>query len=97
MILRSARRVAIRRGNDKLTHFAEDDRVELYDLRDDVGEQNDLSELRADVATELRSLLEQQFNEMDAGEPLPSIERLIACESPRVRARSANSPSTALT
>ncbi|MEM8669698.1 MAG: sulfatase [Planctomycetota bacterium] len=57
---------AIRRGNDKLIHFAEDDRVELYDLGDDVGEQNDLSELRADVATELGSLLEQQLNEMDA-------------------------------
>jgi uncharacterized sulfatase len=53
---------ALRLGDWKLIHFHEDDRVELYDLATDPGEQRDLAarepartrELRARLAAELR-------------------------------------------
>lgn len=55
---------ALRLGDWKLLHFHEDDRVELYDLATDPGEQRDVAakepararELRARLAAELRSV-----------------------------------------
>ncbi len=57
---------AIREGNLKLLHFAEDDRVELYDLRADISEQHDLALKRPQEAGRLRQLLEQRLNAMNA-------------------------------
>ena len=48
---------AIRRGDYKLIEFFDDASVELYNLRDDVGETQDLSAKRPEVATSLRSEL----------------------------------------
>jgi len=43
---------ALRKGKYKLLYFYEDKRVELYDLENDVREQNDIS--RSDPATSNR-------------------------------------------
>jgi len=45
---------AIRRGDLKLVEFYEDSHVELYNLRDDFGEQHDLSKSQPDIANLLR-------------------------------------------
>jgi uncharacterized sulfatase len=53
---------AIRRGRHKLLQFYEDDRTELYDLADDVGEQKDRTddgERSATLKAELRARLEE--------------------------------------
>jgi hypothetical protein len=50
----------------KLIKFAEDKRVELYDLSSDVSEQSDLSDKLPAVANELDDLLEQKLKEMNS-------------------------------
>lgn len=50
---------ALRKGDWKLVHFYEDDRVELYDLSKDVAEQNDLAQERPELTAELRKELER--------------------------------------
>ena len=42
------------RGDWKLIEWFEDNRVELYNLRDDLGEQNDLAAQMPDKVAELR-------------------------------------------
>jgi arylsulfatase A-like enzyme len=44
---------AVREGDYKLIYFFEDERVELYNLREDIGETRDLAQARADIADEL--------------------------------------------
>jgi len=60
---------AIRLGNDKLVHFYEDDRDELYDLAADPGEQRDLCRDRPERAWELRQALDGYLREVDARVP----------------------------
>lgn len=48
---------AVRSGQYKLIEFYEDDRVELYNLRDDIGEEHDLSSSLPDTVKELRTAL----------------------------------------
>lgn len=62
---------AIRKANYKLIQFAEDARVELYDLANDLAEQHDLSHERPSVASELTALLQQQLHSMDARRAIP--------------------------
>jgi arylsulfatase A-like enzyme len=49
---------AIRDGDWKLIHFYEDNHVELYNLRADLGEKNDLARTNVAKATELRAKLD---------------------------------------
>jgi arylsulfatase A-like enzyme len=63
---------AIRQGDWKLVEFYEDEVVELYDLRDDVGERNDLSVARADVADPLRATMHAELERMGASYPQPN-------------------------
>ncbi|WP_236696353.1 sulfatase [Rhodopirellula islandica] len=60
---------AIRRGQYKLLQFAEDNRVELYDLASDIGEQKDLSAQRSDLAAKLQHELQQTLTRQDARQP----------------------------
>jgi arylsulfatase A-like enzyme len=48
---------AVRDGNWKLIQFYEDDSVELYDLGNDIGEANDLSEANPEVVAKMKKQL----------------------------------------
>jgi arylsulfatase A-like enzyme len=63
---------AIRRGNDKLLLFFEDNRVELYDLKEDIGETKDLASARPAKAAELRRRLEAWLRDTGAQLPAPN-------------------------
>ena len=49
---------AVRQGDWKLVRQAPNFKLELFNLRDDVGETRDLAATRADVAARLRKLFE---------------------------------------
>ncbi len=55
--------------NWKLHHYFEDDAIELYNLHDDLGEKNDLSEVHAEKAAELFELLNNWRVEVGAKIP----------------------------
>jgi arylsulfatase A len=65
---------ALRRGNYKLIHFAEDDRIELFDLEKDIAEQQDLSTKHPAIALELRRALANRLNAMNARRAAPRRE-----------------------
>jgi arylsulfatase A-like enzyme len=60
---------AIRAGDFKLIEFFDDMRVELYNLRDDIGEQHDLAARMPDKAAELRARLHAWRKEVGAQMP----------------------------
>ena len=62
---------AIRAGDYKLLEFFEDGRLELYDLRKDVGQKHDLAKAEADRARELRAKLLAWRQEVKAPMPTP--------------------------
>ncbi|MBK5293391.1 MAG: sulfatase [Acidobacteriia bacterium] len=63
---------AIRSGNDKLILFFEDNRAELYNLKDDIGETNDLASAQPAKAAGLRRRLEAWLRETNAQLPRPN-------------------------
>jgi arylsulfatase A-like enzyme len=63
---------AIRDGDWKLIEFYEFDQVELYNLRDDVGELHDLSVAQPQKTAELRSRLRAWQTAMHAKMPQPN-------------------------
>lgn len=63
---------AVRLGDYKLIEFYEDMNVELYDVRKDIGEQNDLSKAAPEKVKELVDLLHQWRNEVGAQMPHPN-------------------------
>ncbi len=60
---------AVRAGRWKLIEFFEDFRLELYDLHEDIGEQNDLAGAMPQKAAELKNMLHQWRREVDARMP----------------------------
>lgn len=56
--------IAVRDGDYKLIEWYETDKVELYNLIDDIGEQNDLSNKMTSKRDELKSILEEWKSEM---------------------------------
>ncbi|MHC4649024.1 MAG: sulfatase/phosphatase domain-containing protein, partial [Planctomycetota bacterium] len=50
---------AIRKGDWKLIEFFDDGHLELYNLKDDIGEKNNLAEKTPDKTKELHQLLQQ--------------------------------------
>ena len=60
---------AVRAGDWKLIEFYEDMRVELYNLRDDLGETHDLAQEKPEKAAELRELLHDWRKSVDAQMP----------------------------
>src|SRR5207253_10306057 len=64
---------AIREGDFKLLEFFEDHRIELYNLKDDIGQQHDLAqaESSAGVAKELHEKLVKWRQEIGAKMPTP--------------------------
>jgi arylsulfatase A-like enzyme len=63
---------AVRAGDFKLIEFYEDDRVELYNLRADLGEQHDLAGEMPEKAAELRRMLHEWRQEVGAVMPQPN-------------------------
>ena len=61
---------AIRSGDFKLVEFYNDMRIELYDLRNDLGEQRDLAATQPDKARELRDRLHAWRKEVGAQMPV---------------------------
>ena len=63
---------AIRQGDWRLVEFYEDDRVELYDLKSDVGESKDLAAEKPEKARELRRKLAEWRKSVGAQMPSPN-------------------------
>jgi arylsulfatase A-like enzyme len=63
---------AVRKGDFKLIEFFEDDRVELYNLAEDAGENRDLSREMPDRRNELHRLLKEWRESVDAQMPTPN-------------------------
>lgn len=57
---------AIREGNYKLFERYEDGRIHLYDLENDIGEQNDLAAEKPELVQEMRKRLHEWYEEVDA-------------------------------
>ena len=66
---------SIRRGDWKLLEYFEDGRVELYNLKSDLGEQNDLSKEMPDKVRDLQSRLQAWRTAMKAQLPTPNPKR----------------------
>jgi arylsulfatase A len=60
---------AVRKGPYKLIEFYEDQHVELYNLREDIGETHDLSSSMPEKVHALRTLLQQWRTSVDAQMP----------------------------
>lgn len=60
---------AVRAGDWKLLHYYEDDRDELYNLREDIGEAVDLAKVRPEQRQTLRRQLEDWLKEIGAQSP----------------------------
>ncbi len=60
---------AVRAGDFKLIEWYEDGQIELYNLANDLGEQENLAELKPEKAAELRRMLREWRSTMDARMP----------------------------
>jgi arylsulfatase A-like enzyme len=63
---------AVRLGDYKLIEFYEDNHIELYNLRTDLGEQHDLAATMWQKAAQLRRLLHEWREEVSAAMPTPN-------------------------
>ncbi len=63
---------SVRRGDWKLIEFFEDGRLELYNLRDDIGEQNNLATTDPARAQRLHMLLDDWRKRVNALAPSPN-------------------------
>jgi arylsulfatase A-like enzyme len=63
---------AVRDGDWKLLHFYETDSVELYNLREDLGEVHDLSRVHPEKTVKLRRLLDSWRGSVAAQPPVPN-------------------------
>ncbi|MBN2329554.1 MAG: sulfatase [Candidatus Omnitrophica bacterium] len=63
---------AIRRRDFKLIEFFEDGKLELYNLKDDIGETNDLAETMPEKTKELHDCLKSWRQEVQAQMPYPN-------------------------
>jgi len=62
----------VRVGEYKLIEFYEDNHVELYNLKNDIGEKNDLAKEMPEKAAELVAMLRAWRIEVDAQMPTPN-------------------------
>ena len=44
---------SVKKGDWKLIHFFEDDSIQLYNVKEDIGEKNELSESNPEMAKQL--------------------------------------------
>lgn len=62
----------IRMGDYKLIEWLEDGRLELYDLREDIGEQNNLADKKPDKARTMHQMLKDWRKSVGAQMPTPN-------------------------
>ena len=62
---------AVRSGQYKLLDYYENGTVQLFDLKNDIGEQNDLAESHPKIAQELKTMLHRWREDVDAKMPSP--------------------------
>lgn len=79
---------AIRSGNYKLLEYYENGTVQLFDLANDIGEQNDLSKERPELVARLKKKFHDWRGEVDAKMPYPKT----ATSRPAPSARVASPP-----
>ena len=60
---------AVRFGDYKLLEYFENNTVQLFNLREDIGERNDLSQTEPQIREELRTLLRSWREDVDAQMP----------------------------
>ncbi len=60
---------AVRYGNWKLIKWYEDNQLELYDLKEDIGEKNNLADKKPELADKLHKRLNEWLKKMDAKYP----------------------------
>ena len=65
---------AVRAGDYKLLEYYENNTVQLFNLREDLGEQNDLSQAEPEKVDELRTMLRTWRKEVSARMPSPNPE-----------------------
>lgn len=63
---------AIRKGDYKLIEYFENNTVQLFNIKDDIGEQNDLSKQMPDKVKELRDQLHTWRKSVNAEMPVPN-------------------------
>jgi arylsulfatase A len=63
---------AIRRGDHRLIEYLDDSRVELYNLRDDIGEQTNIADANSELVNKLRDDLHEWRESVDAQMPTPN-------------------------
>lgn len=63
---------AIRRGDYKLIEFYEDGRLELFNLKDDIGERRNLAKAEPKIAAELHAMLKRWRASVSAAMPEPN-------------------------
>ena len=63
---------SIRDGDWKLLEYFEDNHVELYNLKDDIGEKNDLASAMPQKVVELRNSLHGWRSSVKAQMPKPN-------------------------
>jgi len=63
---------AVRSGDYKLLEYYENNTVQLFNLREDLGEQNDLSHSQPKKVVELKTMLHAWRNEVSANMMLPN-------------------------
>lgn len=78
---------AVRAGDFKLLEFFEDNHLELYDLRGDIGEKNNLAVAMPDKVNELREKLHSWRKQIGARMPEPNTATIPADARPKLRSR----------
>jgi arylsulfatase A len=62
---------AVRHGDYKLIEYFENNTVQLFNLKNDLGEQNDLAKQQAEKATELTAIRHAWREDVGAKMPTP--------------------------
>lgn len=63
---------SIRLGNYKLIEFLEDGHLELYNIKNDISEKNDLVAEKSDIAKKLKKMLDEWRDDVKAKFPEPN-------------------------
>ncbi len=75
---------AIRYGRYKLLEYYENGTVQLFDLENDIGEQNDLAKSQPEISRKLKQMLHDWRDDVDAKMPYPKTATSVPARGARV-------------